>query len=351
MASLVVARHVRPLIAALPLVAGALLVPSLAAATPVSPVREPTISSVHQQLGKLALQNAQLVERYDQLQITVANRTMASAMAAVVSARAQRTYETAHRRFVLSLRTQYEGESFGAAGALLDSKSDANYIDRIDTLSALANQSAQVVRQVTASKVAAGKADKQARGALHAARAERASLAAKRVSIEKQIGKYKALLDQLTVEQRAAYLQASNPTIDKATAVAKMRTVQGELDATGSAAASIAVQFALEQVGKPYVLGSAGPDSFDCSGLTMAAWRNAGVSLPHSARAQYGYGRHVSRSELQPGDLIFFYSPIAHVTIYLGAGMMVSAPTEGQPVAVVSLSRFNSDYVGATRLI
>ena len=93
-----------------------------------------------------------------------------------------------------------------------------------------------------------------------------------------------------------------------------------------------ASQFALAQVGKPYVFGAAGPGAYDCSGLTMAAWRAAGVSLPHSAADQYNYGHHVSRDQLEPGDLIFFYQPIGHVTIYIGNGMMVSAPTEGEPV-------------------
>ena len=71
-----------------------------------------------------------------------------------------------------------------------------------------------------------------------------------------------------------------------------------------------AVQFALDQVGKPYVCGAAGPDAYDCSGLTMASWQQGGVSLPHSAADQYNYGHHVSFDQLQPGDLMFFYQPI-----------------------------------------
>jgi cell wall-associated NlpC family hydrolase len=109
------------------------------------------------------------------------------------------------------------------------------------------------------------------------------------------------------------------------------------------------VRFALAQVGKPYVWGAAGPNSYDCSGLTMASWAAAGVSLPHSSALQYGYGEHVSLSDLQPGDLIFMYNPIGHVTIYIGHGMMVSAPQTGQDVMVVPVSEFASDIVGATR--
>jgi cell wall-associated NlpC family hydrolase len=82
----------------------------------------------------------------------------------------------------------------------------------------------------------------------------------------------------------------------------------------------------------------------------MASWRAAGVSLPHSSREQYGYGTHVSVSELQPGDLVFMYNPISHVTIYIGGGMLVSAPQSGQDVSVVPLSSFMNVYAGATRV-
>ena len=87
--------------------------------------------------------------------------------------------------------------------------------------------------------------------------------------------------------------------------------------------------FAMAQVGKAYVFGAAGPSAFDCSGLTMAAWAQAGVSLPHSSSAQYASGRHISESELQPGDLVFYYSPISHVGIYIGNGQIVNALNPG----------------------
>ena len=117
-----------------------------------------------------------------------------------------------------------------------------------------------------------------------------------------------------------------------------------------SGAAAVAVQFALAQVGKPYVFGAGGPGSYDCSGLTSAAYRAAGISLPHSAAGQYGYGTHVSFDQLQPGDLIFLYSPIGHVEIYIGGGLAVSAPTSGENVKVIRVTPGNG-YTGATRLV
>ncbi len=108
-----------------------------------------------------------------------------------------------------------------------------------------------------------------------------------------------------------------------------------------------AVAYAKAQLGKPYVWSAEGPNSFDCSGLTMMAWRSAGVSIPRVAAAQYGIGRHISKSALEPGDLVFFGSPIHHVGIYVGGGMMIEAPYTGQVVRYHTIDR--SDYAGATR--
>ena len=111
--------------------------------------------------------------------------------------------------------------------------------------------------------------------------------------------------------------------------------------------AQAAVDAALSQVGKPYVWGAAGPDSYDCSGLTMWAWAHAGVSLPHNSGMQYAATARVSQSDWQPGDLLFYGSPIHHVAMYIGGGRMVEAPYSGSQVRVVSAYR--SDYVGAGR--
>ncbi len=108
-----------------------------------------------------------------------------------------------------------------------------------------------------------------------------------------------------------------------------------------------AVSTAVAQLGKPYEWAADGPDSFDCSGLTMYAWSSAGVSLPHSSAAQYSSLPHVARNQLQAGDLVFFGSPIHHVGIYEGGGVMISAPQTGDNVRRDSISR--ADYVGAAR--
>jgi cell wall-associated NlpC family hydrolase len=117
-----------------------------------------------------------------------------------------------------------------------------------------------------------------------------------------------------------------------------------------SGAVGRVIAFAEAQVGKAYSYGASGPYAYDCSGLTMAAWAQAGVQLPHSAAAQYGYGTHVAYSDLQPGDLIFLYSPIGHVELYVGHDLAVSAANPATGVVYVHPSQDMGNYVGATRL-
>jgi cell wall-associated NlpC family hydrolase len=334
------ARRLRPVLALAALVAAtATIAPAVAAPAPRD---EPSISSVQKQLGELTLKNTQLVEKFDQAQVTVQHREKAADAARQVAAKADAAYRAAHAQFTQVIQAQYESGSLGAAAALLDSSSDNNYLERLATLNLISTHLAQVVRDVTTSRTTAQSAASKAAALLATARTQRSELAQQRQTVQTQISKYRHLLAKLNAQQRAAYLAEANPSVSP-------QSLQ-HMTAAGTGAARRAVQFALDQVGKPYVFGAAGPGAYDCSGLTMAAWQRGGVSLPHSAADQYNYGHHVNRDELEPGDLIFFYQPIGHVTIYIGDGLMVSAPTEGEPVSVVPLSSFLSDYVGATRL-
>ena len=107
--------------------------------------------------------------------------------------------------------------------------------------------------------------------------------------------------------------------------------------AVSSSAAQTAVNTALAQVGDRYVYGATGPNSFDCSGLTSFAYKAAGVSLPRTSRAQSTVGTPVSKAHLQPGDLVFFYSPVSHVAMYIGNGQIVHALNASKPVQVMNL--------------
>ena len=143
---------------------------------------------------------------------------------------------------------------------------------------------------------------------------------------------------------QAAEAAAAQVTEDAATESADPVSIAAPAP---SERARVAVEAALDQVGEPYQWGAAGPDSFDCSGLTMWSWAQAGVALPHNSGAQYAATTRVDQSDWEPGDLIFAGSPIHHVGMYIGNGQMVEAPYTGAFVRVVSAYR--SDYVGAGR--
>ena len=137
--------------------------------------------------------------------------------------------------------------------------------------------------------------------------------------------------------------QADVPTVAPAATVAAPV-------AAPTAAAQVAVDTALAQLGDPYVWAGAGPDVFDCSGLTQHAYGAAGVYLPHSSNMQSGMGVPVAVTDLQPGDLLFFYSPVSHVGMYIGNGQMVHAPTAGDVVKVVDLA-YMPGLTAARRLV
>lgn len=116
-----------------------------------------------------------------------------------------------------------------------------------------------------------------------------------------------------------------------------------------SASSNDVVSIAMQYLGCPYVWAGASPSGFDCSGFVMYVYKKVGVSLPHSSRMQYSCGQPVSRSELQPGDLVFFYNPISHVGIYIGDGKMIHAAGRGKDVRISEV--WSSNYYGACRII
>ncbi len=118
---------------------------------------------------------------------------------------------------------------------------------------------------------------------------------------------------------------------------------------SGTPGASVAIAAAMSKIGSKYVWAAAGPNTFDCSGLVMWAWAQAGRSLPHSSAAMWSSTRHVSLSALQPGDLVFYGSPVHHVALYIGGGTIVHAPNAGSYVRTDSINYWK-DIVGAGRL-
>jgi peptidoglycan DL-endopeptidase CwlO len=150
----------------------------------------------------------------------------------------------------------------------------------------------------------------------------------------------------------AAPVAPEQPTMQVAELVgevtAEMQTVANKTDISAAAARKAAVSKALSKLGTPYRWGAMGPNAFDCSGLVKWSFAQAGKSLPRTSRAQASAGTPVSKANLQPGDLVFFYKPISHVGIYIGNGKIVHASRKGQPVKVSDMGRMK--FTKAVRL-
>ena len=155
--------------------------------------------------------------------------------------------------------------------------------------------------------------------------------------------------------QRARHLKASGTTsrsvwrtLQAGDAIVKARKSSAVSSSRSSNKGAKALAFAKKQVGDRYRFGASGPNAWDCSGLTAGAWKAAGVSLPHSARQQFRKGKKVSKSDLRPGDLVFFYRGISHVGIYAGNGKVLHASRPGKPVHYLKMSYM--PYQGARRM-
>jgi cell wall-associated NlpC family hydrolase len=203
----------------------------------------------------------------------------------------------------------------------------------------------------------------QLRGAAHVELASLKSRQTELKSAKKTInGKLDAarqLLSRLTDEQLAQLGDLGAAGGAGSTGSARQRASRsaprdlGPVSSPGSVAApnsraAEAVAYAYGKLGSPYVWGATGPDAFDCSGLAQAAYRAAGISLPRTTYAQINAGRRISRSELLPGDLVFFYSGISHVGIYVGNGQMIHAPNPSAPVRLAPVDEM--PFAGATRV-
>ncbi|MFH8931664.1 NlpC/P60 family protein [Streptomyces pristinaespiralis] len=174
--------------------------------------------------------------------------------------------------------------------------------------------------------------------------ARRRELAGHRDAVRSRLAAAQRLLARLTAEQRARYNGTAES--DGPARADRAGAPRGTLRAADGRAAQ-AVAYAYAAIGKPYVWGATGPGSYDCSGLTQAAWRSAGVSLPRTTYTQINAGTRVPRSGLAPGDLVFFYSGVSHVGLYIGGGKMIHAPRPGAPVRVAPIDEM--PFAGATR--
>jgi cell wall-associated NlpC family hydrolase len=245
--------------------------------------------------------------------------------------------------------SEYQGSSFDETFGLLFSSDPTQYISDASVLNVVNRGYSKQLREFEATK--------QRVQSTQLVLADRtALLLAEKKRLDRQVTEAKAallkaekLLESLSKLDRERLLREEAARENKILSDSKRYADSYIGDNTRG---SIALKFALQQIGDIYVWAAAGPTRWDCSGLTMRAFQNAGVSLPHHSGSQFKYGKQVDYSNLKPGDLLFFGKPISHVSIYMGGGKMVQAPRAGKKVEVVDLTKMfgKKPFVGAKRL-
>ena len=290
---------------------------------------DPNIHDVKSKVDNLYSQAEQASERVNRASTNLHKAEVRLKALKADLARQQKKVTAVRKQVAQSVVSQYQGQALSSATQVLLSKDPNKFLDQLSTVSQYNDQQGQMMADF----------------ALQERQLEMRKEAAERELAQIRDTKKQLAHDKAVIDSKAADAKALLGRLQARASRATERTATPHVSVSGNAGA--AVNYALAQVGDAYVYGATGPDAYDCSGLTMMAWAQAGVSLPHSAEQQQSYGTPVSSSDLQPGDLVFYYSPVHHVGIYIGNGKIVHAanPSDGVLVAPV----FSMPYSGAVR--
>jgi peptidoglycan DL-endopeptidase CwlO len=323
---------------------GALLAPTGAVAEP-----RPSLAEVERRVDALNVEVEKAAEAYNEARIELAATRRAAATARAKVAREQAALDAVRARMGSLLAAAYRAGGTDEVVSLVASDDPQLFLDRAASLDRLARGQSDQLAAIEAVRHRLRAVEAAAETRAAAQRRVEARLDAQKRTIDKALRAQKSLLNGLRADERRRYEAARAARAAAAARASRERADAPTPTYTGPASgrAAVAVQEAYNKLGSPYKWGAAGPSRFDCSGLTMWVWGKAGVSLPHNSRAQYAAGRKVSRGDLQPGDLVYYGSPIHHVGIYVGGGRMISAPQTGDVVKLQNA--FRKDYTGATR--
>ncbi|HWH01676.1 MAG TPA: NlpC/P60 family protein [Pilimelia sp.] len=309
------------------------LAAGLAAAAPPA-AAEPTVAELEQQIDAAWKQLEPVIEQHNRTRVELAARRKRAAELARRIGPLERQVDAALVQVGQLAALAYKGGTVSALNSVLNSGSPTEFSQRLGVLEQYARRQEQRISGVA--------------------------------RLRQQLADQKAPLDRMIAElsRTEAQLAARAKQIDAEIArLGRLRlAAYGNTESTGAlrpvpcpvsypgGRAGTAVRFACAQIGKPYGWGSAGPGAYDCSGLTMAAWARAGVRLPHNAAAQRGAVPSVSRAELRPGDLVFYYGDLHHVAMYAGryngTDWIVHAAQAGEPLTMRTMDDGNIHSYG-----
>ena len=291
----------------------------------------PSLGTLVKEATTLSNEVDSLGQQYDELKIEIAHARSEEKLAKQAAARAQRAMGGSQ---VAVAQLAAEGYMNGGADPTLEmltSGNPAQFLNQASTLEELDNEATMRLTSLQRDQLAATRAE-------DTATEEIATVDTLQKQINTKVSQIHAKLDVLNSSAMAQAMAIFDKTGNYPDVVLPEAT---NVETT-------ALRYALTKRGDPYVYAAAGPNEFDCSGLVVWAYAQEGISLPHYTGSLWNEGMHVSRNDLEPGDLVFFYPDISHVGIYVGNGLMVDAPSTGQVVQIQPV--FWDEYVGAVRI-
>ncbi|MEU7558921.1 C40 family peptidase [Streptomyces eurythermus] len=309
---------------------------------------QPTPSQVKARVAALYREAEAATEKYDgaKEEADAAQRRLSALQDE--TARRQQRLNTVRNALGSIAAAQYRDGAIAPAWQLALSSDPDRYLDGAALAERAGDRQAAAVSQVRRQLREIERLRGAARVEVKSLRSRQAELRRHKKTVTGKLDEARRLLARLSPRQRDAITGAPAERVSRSAADPREPLERAGSVPAPSGRAAMAVAYAYGKLGSPYVWGATGPNAFDCSGLVQAAYRAAGLSLPRTSYAQIDAGRRISRSELRPGDLVFFYPGISHVGIYVGGGRMIHAPNPSAPVRLDPIGQM--PFAGATRV-
>ncbi len=307
------------------------------------------LSDAEAKLTELQGAASQAAEQFNQIQaqLDAAQAKLAQDQQAVADQRAQ--VESLRQQVALISLQQFQDRGLTSTAVLFTSADKEEVINSFMMSSMVSDATAALLQNYQLGQAALADLERSQQATVAQIEADKSRQEQLKTEADQKVAEMETLVKRLEAEKaRLAQAQASQPAYGGASGDYGDYTPPPPVQ--NGAAAQLLVDWAMARVGLPYVYGGSGPGAYDCSGFTQAAYAYIGISLPHSASAQFNYGVPVARADLQPGDLVFFYNDIGHVGLYVGAGMFVDARNPSDGVVYAPLNNI-MPFAGARRLL